>query len=62
MAQKELVRYDFGKDFSVEIAMVVGEIYRYKDEWKFNAVGSDPKVDLRLSVKIMVSMSNKKFS
>jgi stress response protein SCP2 len=62
MAQKELVRYDFGKDFSVEIAMVVGEIYRYKDEWKFNVVGSDPKVDLRLSVKIMVSMSNKKFS
>lgn len=36
----ELLRYDLGEDFSIETSMVVGEIYRYKGEWKFNAVGS----------------------
>ena len=37
---KELIRYDLGEDFSIETAIVVGEIYRYNGEWKFNAVGS----------------------
>ena len=37
---KELVRFDLGEDFSVETAVVVGEIYRNKGEWKFNAIGS----------------------
>ena len=37
---KELIRYDLGEDFSVETAVVVGEIYRNKGEWKFNAIGS----------------------
>lgn len=36
----ELLRYDLGEDFSIETSVVVGEIYRYKGEWKFNAVGS----------------------
>jgi Uncharacterized protein involved in stress response len=36
----ELIRYDLGEDYSAETAIVVGEIYRYKGEWKFNAVGS----------------------
>ncbi len=36
----ELCRFDLGEDFSVETAVVVGEIYRHKGEWKFNAVGS----------------------
>nr|WP_314626283.1 TerD family protein [uncultured Selenomonas sp.] len=36
----ELLRYDLGQGFSVETAIVVGEIYRYKGEWKFNAVGA----------------------
>lgn len=36
----ELLRYDLGEDFSTEVSVVVGEIYRYKGEWKFNAVGS----------------------
>ena len=36
----EILRYDLGEDFSIETSMVVGEIYRYKGEWKFNAVGS----------------------
>lgn len=37
---KELLRYRLGKDFSIETAIVVGEIYRYDNEWKFSAVGS----------------------
>lgn len=37
---EELVRYDLGEDFSIETAIVVGEIYRSGSEWKFNAVGS----------------------
>ena len=36
----EIIRYDLGEDFSVETAVVVGEIYRNKGEWKFNAIGS----------------------
>ncbi len=37
---KEIIRYDLGEDFSVETAVVVGEIYRNKGEWKFNAIGA----------------------
>ena len=37
---KELIRYDLGEDFSIETAVVVGELYRNKGEWKFNAIGS----------------------
>jgi len=36
----ELVRFDLGEDFSVETAIVVGELYRHNGEWKFNAIGS----------------------
>ena len=31
---------DLGEDFSIETALVVGEIYRHNNEWKFNAIGS----------------------
>ena len=37
---RELIRYDLGEDFSIETAVVVGELYRYNGEWKFNAIGS----------------------
>ncbi len=37
---EELIRYDLGEDFSIETAVVVGELYRYSSEWKFNAIGS----------------------
>jgi len=37
---QELIRYDLGEDFSIETAVVVGELYRYNGEWKFNAIGS----------------------
>ena len=36
----EIIRYDLGEDFSIETAIVVGEIYRHNGEWKFNAIGS----------------------
>ena len=42
----ELLRYNLGEDFSIEASIVVGEIYRYKGEWKFNAVGSGFKGEL----------------
>ena len=37
---QELIRYDLGEDFSIETAVVVGELYRHDGEWKFNAIGS----------------------
>lgn len=36
----ELIRYDLEEDFSIETALVVGELYRHGSEWKFNAIGS----------------------
>ena len=40
MTGQEIIRYDLGEDFSVETAVVVGELYRHNGEWKFNAIGS----------------------
>ena len=37
---EQLLRYDLSEDFSTETAIVVGEIYRRNNEWKFKAVGS----------------------
>lgn len=37
---EEIIRYDLGEDFSIETAVVVGELYRNGNEWKFNAIGS----------------------
>lgn len=36
----ELIRYDLEEDFSIETAVVVGELYRHNGEWKFSAIGS----------------------
>ncbi len=36
---EELLRYDLGEDFSIETAVVFGELYKYNGEWKFNAIG-----------------------
>ncbi len=35
----EIVRYDLSDDASTETAMLFGEVYRNKGEWKFRAVG-----------------------
>ena len=37
---EELIRYDLAEDFSIETAVVVGELYKHNGEWKFNAIGS----------------------
>jgi tellurium resistance protein TerD len=37
---EEIIRYDLGEDFSIETAIIVGELYRHNGEWKFSAIGS----------------------
>lgn len=37
---EEVLRYDLAEEFSIETALVVCELYKHNDEWKFNAVGS----------------------
>lgn len=37
---QEILKYDLGEDFSIETAIVVGEIYKHNGQWKFNAIGS----------------------
>lgn len=36
----ELMRYDLGEDFSIETAVVSGDLYRNGAEWKFHAIGA----------------------
>lgn len=35
----EEVRFDLGDDFSMETAVVIGELYKKDGDWRFNAVG-----------------------
>ena len=37
---QELICFVLGEDFSIETAVVVGELYRHNGEWKFNAIGN----------------------
>ncbi|MGB3367678.1 MAG: TerD family protein [Acidaminobacteraceae bacterium] len=37
---EELIRYDLSEDYSIETAVVVGELYRHGSEWKFAAIGA----------------------
>jgi tellurium resistance protein TerD len=36
---QEVVRYDLSEDYSTETALIFGELYRHKGEWKFKAIG-----------------------
>lgn len=36
----ELIRFNLGRDFTVETAIVAAELYRHNGEWKFNAIAS----------------------
>ncbi|MED4532850.1 TerD family protein [Metabacillus fastidiosus] len=45
--KQEIYKYDLGNEFSTETAVIVGEIYRYKGEWKFGAVGSGLEGELK---------------
>ncbi|MDR1976066.1 MAG: TerD family protein [Campylobacteraceae bacterium] len=35
----EIARFDLAEDYSIETAMIFGEIYKKDGEWKFKAVG-----------------------
>jgi tellurium resistance protein TerD len=35
----ELARFDLREDFDMETAMIMGELYRHGEEWKFRAIG-----------------------
>jgi len=35
----EVCRYDLTEDYSIETAMIFGELYRHNNDWKFRAVG-----------------------
>jgi len=39
-SNKELARYDLSEDYSIETAMIFGEVYRHNAEWKFKAIGA----------------------
>jgi len=36
---EEVARYDLSEDYSIETAMIFGEVYRHNGEWKFKAIG-----------------------
>ncbi|PWQ98562.1 TerD family protein [Leucothrix arctica] len=36
---EEVARYDLSEDYSVETALVFGELYRHNGAWKFKAIG-----------------------
>lgn len=38
--EEEIIKYDLSEDFSTETAIVVAELYKKNEEWKFKAVGS----------------------
>ncbi|MBT2696720.1 TerD family protein [Bacillus sp. ISL-40] len=37
---EELLRFNLGRDLTVETAIVAAELYRHNGEWKFNAIAS----------------------
>ena len=37
--EEEILRYNLSEDFSIQTAVVFGEIYRHNGFWKFKAVG-----------------------
>lgn len=40
LTNEELLRFNLGRDFTVETAIVTAELYRHNGEWKFNAIAS----------------------
>jgi stress response protein SCP2 len=37
---EQVALFEFGADLNQETAIVIGELYLHKEEWKFNAIGS----------------------
>ena len=42
-SREEFCRFNLSDDYTDMLSMIAGEVYRYKDEWKFNAVGTGTK-------------------
>ena len=45
---QEICRYNLTEDYSGQLALIFGEVYRHNGEWKFNAIGQgtqDPGID-----------------
>ena len=42
-SNEELCRFNLSEDYTDMLSMIAGEVYRYKGEWKFNAIGSGTK-------------------
>lgn len=42
--KQELCRYNLSENYEGMTAMIFGELYRYKGEWKFGAVGQPLKI------------------
>lgn len=38
--REELCRFNLSEDYTDMLSMIAGEVYRHKDEWKFNAIGA----------------------
>ena len=43
---EEILRYDLAEDFSIETVLVISELYKSNEEWKFRAVGCGFQGDL----------------
>ena len=41
--REELCRFNLSDDYTDMLSMIVGEVYRYKGDWKFNAIGTGTK-------------------
>lgn len=40
---EEIMKYELEEDFSIETAVEFGRLYRYNDQWKFEAIGAGMK-------------------
>tara|TARA_R110001583_G_scaffold49730_3_gene155693 strand:+ start:679 stop:1254 length:576 start_codon:yes stop_codon:yes gene_type:complete len=38
-SNEEVARYDLSEDYSIETALIFGELYRHNGAWKFKAIG-----------------------
>ena len=58
-SNQEFLRYDLSEDYSLETALVVGELYKHNNEWKFRAIGSGYQAGLvALCAEYGVSATN----
>lgn len=46
--QSEICKFDLSENYAGMTGMIVGEIYRYNGEWKFNAIGQPIREASRL--------------